>query len=137
MKILFAVSECIPFIKSGGLADVAGSLPQELVNQGTDVRVILPNYGSIHQKYKQKMRRVVDFTVKVGWRNQYCGLLELKLDGVTYYFVDNEYYFKRDGLYGYFDDGERFSFFNRAVLDAIAHLDFSLTLFIAMIGIQV
>lgn len=125
MKILFAVSECIPFIKSGGLADVAGSLPKELVNQGTDIRVILPNYGMIGQKYKQKMKKVTDFTVKVGWRNQYCGIMELKLDGVTYYFVDNEYYFKRDGLYGYFDDGERFAFFNRAVLDAIAHLNFS------------
>jgi starch synthase len=125
LKILFAVSECIPFIKSGGLADVAGSLPKELIDQGTDVRVILPNYGSIHQKYKQQMRKIADFTVKVGWRNQYCGILELKLNGVTYYFVDNEYYFKRDGLYGYFDDGERFSFFNRAVLDAIAHLNFS------------
>lgn len=125
MKILFAVSECIPFIKSGGLADVAGSLPKELVNQGTDIRVILPNYGMIGKKYKQKMKKVTDFTVKVGWRNQYCGVMELKLDGVTYYFVDNEYYFKRDGLYGYFDDGERFAFFNRAVLDAIAHLNFS------------
>jgi starch synthase len=125
VKILFAVSECIPFIKSGGLADVAGSLPKELVNQGTDIRVILPNYGVIPEIYKKKMKKVTDFTVKVGWRNQYCGILELKLNGVTYYFVDNEYYYKRDGLYGYFDDGERFAFFNRAVLEAIAHLNFS------------
>lgn len=125
MKILHAVSECLPFIKSGGLADVAGSLPKELVNLGTDVRMILPNYGTIPHTYKKTMRKVADFTVKVGWRNQYCGILELSLNGVTYYFIDNEYYFKRDGLYGYFDDGERFAFFNRAVLEAIAHLNFS------------
>ncbi|AGK55319.1 glycogen synthase GlgA [Bacillus sp. 1NLA3E] len=125
MKILHAVSECLPFIKSGGLADVAGSLPKELVNLGTDVRLILPNYETIPQQYKRDMRKVAEFTVKVGWRNQYCGILELVSEGLTYYFVDNEYYFKRDGLYGYFDDGERFSFFNRAVLEAIAHLNFS------------
>lgn len=124
MKILFAVSECVPFIKSGGLADVAGSLPKELQNLGTDVRVILPNYGAIPETYKKKMKKVKDFTVQVGWRNQYCGLFELVFNGVTYYFVDNEYYFKRDQLYGFFDDGERFSFFNRAVLEAIAHLEF-------------
>lgn len=124
MKILFAVSECLPFIKSGGLADVAGSLPKELVNLGTDVRVIVPNYGTIPQHYKKEMRKIADFTVKVGWRNQYCGILELRLNGVTYYFVDNEYYFKREGLYGYYDDGERFAFFNRAVLEAIAHVGF-------------
>lgn len=124
MKILFAVSECVPFIKSGGLADVAGSLPKELQNLGTDVRVILPNYGAISEAHKKKMKKVKEFTVPVGWRNQYCGILELEYNGVTYYFVDNEYYFKRDQLYGYFDDGERFSFFNRAVLEAIAHLEF-------------
>lgn len=124
MKILFAVSECVPFIKSGGLADVAGSLPKELQNLGTDVRVILPNYGAIPETYKKKMKKVKEFTVPVGWRNQYCGLFELVVNGVTYYFVDNEYYFKRDQLYGFFDDGERFSFFNRAVLEAIAHLEF-------------
>lgn len=125
MKILFAVSECQPFIKSGGLADVAGSLPKELVNQGTDVRIILPNYGPIPYKYKKQMKKLTDFTVKVGWRNQYCGILELTLSGVTYYFIDNEYYFNREGLYGYFDDGERFAFFNRAVLEAISYINFS------------
>jgi starch synthase len=125
VKILFAVSECTPFIKSGGLADVAGSLPKELINQGTEVRVILPNYGTIPQMYKKKMKKITDFTVRVGWRKQYCGILELSLNGITYYFVDNEYYFMREGLYGYFDDGERFAFFNRAVLDAIRHLHFT------------
>ncbi|GHH97390.1 glycogen synthase GlgA [Neobacillus kokaensis] len=124
MKVLFAVSECGPFAKSGGLADVAGSLPKELKNQGTDVRVILPKYGTIAEEYKRDMKKVKEFTVSVGWRNQYCGIEELNYQGVTFYFVDNEYYFNREGLYGYFDDGERFSFFNRAVLEAITELNF-------------
>ena len=124
MKILFAVSECGPFAKSGGLADVAGSLPKELKSLGTDVRVILPKYGTISEEYKQQMKKVKEFTVSVGWRNQYCGIEELTHQGITYYFVDNEYYFKREGLYGYFDDGERFAYLNRAILEAIAELDF-------------
>lgn len=124
MKVLFAVSECGPFAKSGGLADVAGSLPKELKSLGTDVRVILPKYGTISGNFKKDMKKVKEFTVPVGWRNQYCGIEELTFRGVTYYFVDNEYYFKRDGLYGYYDDGERFSFFNRAVLETIAQLNF-------------
>lgn len=124
MKVLFAVSECGPFAKSGGLADVAGSLPKELISLGTDVRVILPKYGTISEKYKREMKKVKEFSVPIGWRNQYCGIEELKFQGVTFYFVDNEYYFKREGLYGYFDDGERFSFFNRAVLEAIGQLNF-------------
>ncbi|WP_160724090.1 glycogen synthase GlgA [Bacillus sp. USDA818B3_A] len=124
MKILFAVSECGPFAKSGGLADVAGSLPKELKSLGTDVRVILPKYGTISEQYKQKMKKVKEFTVSVGWRNQYCGIEELTHQGITYYFVDNEYYFKREGLYGYFDDGERFAYLNRAILEAIAELNF-------------
>lgn len=124
MKILFAVSECGPFAKSGGLADVAGSLPKELKSLGTDVRVILPKYGTISEEFKGKMKKIKEFTVSVGWRNQYCGIEELTHQGITYYFVDNEYYFKREGLYGYFDDGERFSFLNRAILEAIAELDF-------------
>ena len=124
MKILFAVSECGPFAKSGGLADVAGSLPKELKSLGTDVRVILPKYGTISEEYKGKMKKIKEFTVSVGWRNQYCGIEELIHQGITYYFVDNEYYFKREGLYGYFDDGERFSYLNRAILEAIAELDF-------------
>jgi len=124
VKVLFAVSECAPFAKSGGLADVAGSLPKELNRLGTDVRVILPKYQSISDEYKQRMKKVKEFTVSVGWRNQYCGIEELTYQGITFYFIDNEYYFKRDGFYGYFDDGERFSFFNRAVLEAIKELDF-------------
>ncbi|MGG3560251.1 glycogen synthase GlgA [Neobacillus rhizosphaerae] len=124
MKVLFAVSECGPFAKSGGLADVAGSLPKELKNLGTDVRVILPKYGTISEEYKMEMKKIKEFTVPVGWRNQYCGIEELTHQGVTYYFVDNEYYFKRENLYGYYDDGERFAYFNRAVLETIAQLNF-------------
>jgi starch synthase len=124
VKVLFAVSECGPFAKSGGLADVAGSLPKELKSLGTDVRVILPKYGTIADDFKAEMKKIKEFTVPVGWRNQYCGIEELIYQGVTYYFVDNEYYFKREGFYGYYDDGERFAYFNRAVLEALAHLDF-------------
>ncbi|MGJ7912935.1 glycogen synthase GlgA [Neobacillus sp. LXY-1] len=124
MKVLFAVSECGPFAKSGGLADVAGSLPKELKSLGTDVRVILPKYGTISEEFKNNMKKVKEFFVSVGWRNQYCGIEELTHLGITYYFVDNEYYFRREGLYGYFDDGERFAFFNRAVLEALTELDF-------------
>ncbi|MFE8698147.1 glycogen synthase GlgA [Cytobacillus sp. FJAT-53684] len=124
MKVLFVVSECIPFVKSGGLADVAGSLPKELRKQGTDIRVILPKYGSISENFKIQMKKRAELVVEVGWRNQYCGIEELSYQGITYYFVDNEYYFKRENLYGYFDDGERFAYFNRAVLDAIPFLDF-------------
>lgn len=124
MKVLFVVSECVPFIKSGGLADVAGSLPKELKSLGTDVRVILPKYQTIAQQYKNRMEKVCEFSVSLGWREQYCGIESLEFDGVTFYFVDNEYYFKRDGLYGYWDDGERFSYFTKAVLESLSHLDF-------------
>ncbi|WP_210364804.1 glycogen synthase GlgA [Bacillus sp. REN3] len=124
MKILFAVSECVPFIKSGGLADVAGSLPKELKKLGADVRVILPKYGMIPESFRDEMERVKEYTVQLGWRTQYCGIETLEYDGVTFYFVDNEYYFKWDSLYGHYDDGERFSYFNRAVLDFIAELEF-------------
>ncbi|MBT2680823.1 glycogen synthase GlgA [Bacillus sp. ISL-35] len=124
MKVLFAVSECVPFIKSGGLADVAGSLPKELKKMGTDVRVILPKYGLIPEKFRSEMKKVTEFTVQLGWRSQYCGIETLEHDGVTFYFVDNEYYFKRDSLYGHYDDGERFSFFSRAVLEFIAESEF-------------
>ncbi|MBS4215268.1 glycogen synthase GlgA [Neobacillus rhizophilus] len=124
MKVLFAVSECGPFAKSGGLADVAGSLPKELKSLGTDVRVILPKYGTISDEYKKRMKKIKEFSVSVGWRKQYCGIEELVHQGVTFYFVDNEYYFKREGFYGYYDDGERFAFFNRAVLEVIEGLNF-------------
>jgi len=124
VKVLFTVSECVPFIKSGGLADVAGSLPKELRRLGTDVRVIMPKYGSISEEFKQEMKRVAEFTVQVGWRNQYCGIEELSYNGITFYFVDNEQYFNRNHLYGYFDDGERFAFFNHAVLQGLAQIQF-------------
>jgi len=121
---MFAVSECVPFIKSGGLADVAGSLPKELVKQGTEVTIIMPKYRDIPEKYLSDLEKVMDFRVQVGWRNQYCGLEKLEQDGITFYFIDNEDYFKRPGLYGYFDDGERFSFFNRAVLESLSYLSY-------------
>ncbi|MED3561775.1 glycogen synthase GlgA [Bacillus xiapuensis] len=124
MKVLFAVSECGPFVKSGGLADVAGSLPKELKSLGTDVRVILPKYGTISDHFKKDMKKINEFTVSVGWRKQYCGIEEHEYQGLTFYFVDNEYYFKRESLYGFYDDGERFAFFNRAVLETLAHLNF-------------
>ncbi|TRZ37210.1 glycogen synthase GlgA [Niallia circulans] len=124
MKVMFAVSECVPFIKSGGLADVAGSLPKELVKQGTEVTVIMPKYRDIPEKYLGDLEKVMDFRVQVGWRNQYCGIEKLQQDGITFYFIDNEYYFNRQGLYGYFDDGERFSFFNRAVLESLSYLSY-------------
>ncbi|MBY0097212.1 glycogen synthase GlgA [Mesobacillus maritimus] len=124
MKVLFAVAECVPFIKSGGLADVAGALPKELQGIGTDVRVILPKYQLIPDEYKKQMKKIAEFSVAVGWRNQYCGIEELELDGVTYYFIDNEYYFKRSQMYGDFDEGEQFAYFNRAILDSIREIDF-------------
>lgn len=126
MNVLFAVSECVPFIKSGGLADVAGALPKELKKMGTEVRVILPKYGLIADHFKEDMKLVEVINVKVGWRNQYCGIEKLEYEDVTYYFIDNEYYFKRDTLYGHYDDGERYAFFCRAVLDAIPHLGFDI-----------
>ncbi|HZG72383.1 MAG TPA: glycogen synthase GlgA, partial [Chondromyces sp.] len=101
-----------------------GSLPKELKNFGMDVRVMLPKYGAINEKYKSAMKKVAEYSVPVGWRSQYCGIEQLEHEGVTYYFVDNEYYFNREGLYGFYDDGERFSYFTRAVLDSFPHLDF-------------
>lgn len=124
IKVLYAVSECTPFVKTGGLADVAGSLPKYLNREGLDVRVILPKYGLIDDVYKDKMKSMAELVVNVGWREAYCGLQYLELDGVTYYFIDNEYYFNRDALYGQYDDGERFAFFNRAILEVIPYLDF-------------
>ncbi|OCA90733.1 starch synthase [Bacillus sp. FJAT-27225] len=124
MKLLFAVSECVPFIKSGGLADVAGSLPKELKKLGFDVRVMLPKYTLIPDEFKRKMKKITDFSVRLGWRNQYCGIEELEYEGITYYFIDNQYYFYRSQMYGDYDEGEKFSFFNRAVLESIEQLGF-------------
>ena len=125
MKILFAASEANPFIKTGGLGDVIGALPVSLKELGQEVRVVIPNYSDINRDIKDNLKFVSSFTVKVGWRNQYCGILEYEYEGVIFYLLDNEYYFKRCGLYGYYDDGERFAFFSRAVLNFLNHIDWS------------
>ncbi len=119
MKVLFVTSECHPFVKTGGLGDVAWSLPRALKKSGVDISVILPKYTQIPEKYKEKMKHVTDFTVNVSYRQQYCGVESLKIDGITYYFIDNMYYFDREGIYGYIDDGERFSFFSSAVVECL------------------
>ena len=123
MNILFTAFEAEPFVKTGGLADVAGSLPGAVSSSAFCVRVVLPKLSLIHEKYQKKMKFVTSFQVPLGWRSQYCGLFELKQKGVTYYFLDNEYYFHRDQVYGEFDDGERTAFFSKAVLELIQHLD--------------
>lgn len=128
MKILFVAAEGVPFAKTGGLADVIGALPQELNKLGLEVRVILPKYGDISPQYLQKMRMIHRCAIHLGWRNQYCGVLKLEHQGVVFYLIDNEAHFKRPGSYGFFDDGERFSFFNRAVLEALPYLDFPVDL---------
>ena len=124
MKVLFAVSECVPFIKSGGLADVAGSLPKELIKLGIDVRIIMPKYKTIPEHYKKEMEKIAQFHVPVGWRNQYCGIEIYKANDIIYYFVDNELYFNRDNMYGYYDDGERFAYFTHAVLESLDYLSY-------------
>ncbi len=123
MKILFCASECYPFFKSGGLGDVAYSLPRALVKSGIDIRVISPKYDDIPEIYKEKMELIAEFSVPVGWRQQYVGVLHLQMDGVHFYFIDNEYYFRRPGAYGYYDDGERYAYFSRAVIEAAKHID--------------
>lgn len=125
MNVLFAASEAVPFVKTGGLADVIGSLPEALAKQGIHVRVILPKYEDIPDHYKQQMVTKHIITVHVGYREQYCGIQELVVQGVHYYFIDNEFYFRRNGLYGYGDDGERYAFFCRAVMEALPLLDFT------------
>lgn len=125
MKILFAASECVPFIKTGGLADVVGSLAPVLAQKGHDVRVILPKYAAIPEKYESQMRHAVDFEVQLGWRRQYCGIEELVQDGVVFYFVDNRYYFGRNYIYGMGgDEYERFAFFCRAALNFLPLVGF-------------
>ncbi|MTI69022.1 MAG: glycogen synthase GlgA [Firmicutes bacterium] len=120
MKVLFASSEVYPFVKTGGLADVSYSLPKELKRNGVDIRVILPKYKDIPIKYKSDIKYLMEFNVKVGWRNKKCVIEYLELENVTYYFVNNDYYFNRTGLYGFYDDGERFSFFDKAILEFIS-----------------
>ncbi len=123
MKILFAASEAAPFVKTGGLADVAGSLPIALAKAGHEVKVILPLYESIGPLWRDQMTFLKYFYVNLAWRTPYCGVFELEKDGVTYWFVDNEYYFRRSQIYGHYDDGERFGFFSRAVIETPCQLD--------------
>jgi starch synthase len=124
VKVLFAVSECVPFVKTGGLADVAGALPKELKKLGTEVHVILPNYSLIPEKFKQSFQFNNSIDVPFGSQSQYCGIFTTEHDGITYHLIDNEYYFYRSSLYGHDDDGERFSFFSKAVLECVPYLDF-------------
>lgn len=124
MKVLYVASECVPFAKTGGLGDVAGALPSNLIKEKVDCRVVMPYYSIIPEKYRSTMLFVTSITVPVSWRNQYCGIFTQIIDGVQYYFLDNEYYFKREGLYGYYDDAERFAFFSRAVLEIMPVIDF-------------
>ncbi len=122
MQIVFASAECAPFVKTGGLGDVAGSLPAALVRAGAEVIVMVPKYATIKDEYKAQMEHFTDFYVSLSWRNEYCGLEKLEHDGVTYMFVDNEHYFARDYPYGFFDDGERFAFFSKAITESLQHL---------------
>ena len=123
-RVLFATGEAMPFLRSGGLGDVAGALPKALQAEGVDCRVIMPLYSAIPAKYTDTMRFVGKTYVGLGWRTQYCGLFQSTIDGVTYYFIDNEYYFRRNTMYGQYDDAERFAFFSKAVLEAVSIMDF-------------
>ena len=124
MKVLYATSEALPFIASGGLGDVAGSLPHALRKRLIGCRVVLPMYDTIKQELKDTMKFITHISVPVAWRRQYCGIFEAKYNGVIYYLIDNQYYFKRDTIYGHCDDAERFAFFSRAVLEIIPYIDF-------------
>ncbi len=124
MKVLFATSEAYPFAMSGGLADVSGALPKALRKRFVGARVIMPLYSTIPEELKEKMTYICNITVPVAWRRQYCGIFEAHMDGVIYYFIDNQYYFKRDGLYGFYDDAERYAFFSRAILEVLPHINF-------------
>lgn len=122
MNVLFAASEAVPFAKTGGLADIVGTLPKALKKMRVDARIIVPLYGDIPEKFRNQMKLISMETVQLGWRQQYCGLLMLEHEGVTVYFIDNEYYFRRKGLYSFYDEAERFGFFSKAVLDVIPRL---------------
>lgn len=124
MNILFLSTEAVPFAKTGGLGDVVGSLPSELIKKGADVRVMLPLYKTIKDEYAPSMIFHRAFTVSLGWRSCYCGLFSMEYNEVTFYFIDNEQYFYRDKYYGYFDDGERFAYFSKAALKSLKYLDF-------------
>ncbi|MFT3951304.1 MAG: glycogen/starch synthase [Oscillospiraceae bacterium] len=124
MNILYTASEAIPFAASGGLADVAGSLPAAFNAQGHDCRVVIPLYNTMKPELRASLTYLTNFTVPVAWRNQYCGVFTAVANGVTYYLLDNEYYFARGGLYGFYDDAERYIFFSRAVLELLHYIDF-------------
>ena len=125
MKILYATSEAYPFAMSGGLADVAGALPKALRRRLVGCRVVMPLYSSVPEELKAEMKFITSITVPVSWRRQYCGIFEAKVNGVIYYLIDNQYYFKREGLYGHYDDAERFAFFSRAVLEILPYIDYA------------
>ena len=123
IRVLFAASEAVPFVKTGGLADVAGSLPRAIKQAGAKVAVIMPKYGNIPEEYRDRMERIAEFYVPLAWRNVYCGIEKLNYDGVDFYFIDNEGYYKRNGnIYGYYDDGERYAFFSKAICEAISRV---------------
>lgn len=124
MKVLFASSEAAPFFKTGGLGDVAYALPKELVKQGVDIRVVLPYYSTMPEKYKEQVEELISFRVQVGWKSMYCGIKTLVLEGITYYFIDNKTYFDRSSFYGQLDDGERFGFFSLAICEMMEKIDF-------------
>ncbi|MCM3627308.1 glycogen synthase GlgA [Paenibacillus glycanilyticus] len=124
MNILMAASEANPLAKSGGLADVAGALPKALKQRGADARIIMPKYEEIPDYYIQQFERIAEFQVNFGWRSQYCGLMKAEIDGIIFYLIDNEFYFRRKGLYGYGDDAERFVFYSVAVMEAVRYMDF-------------
>ncbi len=124
MNVLFAASEAVPYAASGGLADVIGSLPSAICEKGNDCRIVMPLYKTISKELRNDLKFIKNITVDVAWRKQYCGILSGISNGITYYFIDNEYYFDRDGLYGFYDDGERFVFFSRAVLEMLRVIDF-------------
>ncbi|MBU5360428.1 glycogen synthase GlgA [Enterococcus raffinosus] len=124
MKTLFVAAECAPFFKTGGLGDVAGALPKALKEKGTDIKVVLPFFTKLPQRYKDQLQDLFSYDVYVGWRKQYCGVKYLQMNGIDYYFLDNLYYFDRPELYGYFDDGERFAFYQQAVIELMEKIDF-------------
>ncbi len=129
LSVLFVASECTPFVKTGGLADVVGTLPNALAQMGMDVRVVIPKYRDIPAYWKDKMSDLLYFYVNLGWRRQYCGVKYIQRNGVTYYFIDNEFYFGRDDVYGSGqEEGERFAFFDRAVLEMLPHVGFRPTI---------
>ena len=124
-SVLFVASESNPFVGTGGLADVIGSLPKALAScTDYDVRVVCPLYKDFTTEYRDKLKFVTNFNVPLSWRNQYCGVFTYVLNNVTFYFIDNEYYFKRDGLYGFYDDAERFAYFSKASLELMKNIDF-------------